>query len=80
MGTGKITKGEEKKRVRGGEVGKEEKVIRWERWERLVSCTDCQCSKERINWATITQSEFRNFDNSSGNQLSCEIDVSKVYV
>lgn len=43
-----------------------------------MSCSDCQCSRKRVKWGTITQSELKILDNSSGNQLSGETDVSRL--
>lgn len=46
--------------------------------EGLESCSDCQCSRKRVDEGTITQSELKIFDKSSENQLSSEIDVSRL--
>lgn len=72
------TVGKRKKREGGQEMlggGEGEKAMRW---EELASCTDCQCSRKRVGEGIITQSEPKIFDNSSENQLSSEIDVSRL--
>ena len=67
--------GREKRKREERRCWEEEKAARW---EGLANRTDCQCGRKRVGEGTITQSELKIFDKSSENQLSSEIDVSRL--